>query len=139
MTAARQFILPMAFCLMVASILFLALEPGYVGGVIEEELIAGDKEQHLLAFTGLSVFAIVLWPSASPLLLWTGLFVFGGTIELLQGGMNLGREADWTDLYHDMLATTVTLALVCAARIVAERISLHPREWLGNLIGSRHA
>ena len=76
----------------------------------------GGPVLHALAFAALAVFASVLWPRGSPIVLVAGLVVFGASIELLQGWMALGREADWSDWFADVNATIATVMLVFLAR-----------------------
>ena len=60
-----------------------------------------DKFEHLLAFG-----AVAFWFGSIVVrrdLPWVALAVvgFGGLIEIAQGAMHLGREADWLDLLAD--------------------------------------
>jgi VanZ family protein len=70
-----------------------------------------DKSEHLIAFGALAFWfgSIVVRRD----LLWVGLAVvgFGGLIELAQGAMGLGREADWFDLLADTLGVVIGLVL----------------------------
>jgi VanZ family protein len=70
-----------------------------------------DKFEHLLAFGALSFwFCSIVVRRDLP---WVGLAVvgFGALIELAQGAMGWGREADWRDLLADSLGAFLGLAL----------------------------
>ena len=70
-----------------------------------------DKIEHAIAFGALAFWfgSIVVRPD----LLWVGIavVVFGGLIELVQGAMGLGREADWRDLAADTAGVALVLVL----------------------------
>ncbi len=101
-----------AFAVLVSGILVLAIVPDAVDG-----LSLGGNEKHLLAFTVLSGFAVLLWPAASPAVIWSALTAFGGMIELLQGWMAIGRHAQLSDWFIDICAVTFTLAVIGVARL----------------------
>jgi VanZ family protein len=71
-----------------------------------------DKAEHALAFFGMSVWFGGLarrsrYPAIAVLML-----VFGGAIELAQGLMGLGRDADVMDWVADSVGITVALSLL---------------------------
>jgi VanZ family protein len=70
-----------------------------------------DKVEHTLAYVALGFwFGCVVVRRD---LIWLGLVLvaFGGLIELLQGWMELGRQADIKDLWADVLGVAVGLVL----------------------------
>jgi VanZ family protein len=70
-----------------------------------------DKVEHLLAFGALSFwFGSIVVRRDLP---WVGLAVvgFGALIEIAQGAMGWGREADWRDLLADSLGSALGIAL----------------------------
>lgn len=92
---------------LLALILFLALSP-------DVSVMAGsenDKVNHFAAFFTLALFARLLWPRAHVLLPFVWLTALGAGIEVLQGVMGLGRDADWRDLAVNVAATVAGLML----------------------------
>lgn len=75
------------------------------------EVDVSDKFEHLAAFAALGfwfgsiVVRRVLLPIAVALL------AFGGLIELLQGAMALGRQADWLDVRADGIGVAIGVLL----------------------------
>lgn len=70
-----------------------------------------DKFEHLLAFGALAFwFGSIVVRRDLP---WVGLAVaiFGAVIEIAQGLMGWGRQADWRDLAADSLGALLGLAL----------------------------
>ncbi|MCB2080036.1 MAG: hypothetical protein KDE55_20360 [Novosphingobium sp.] len=98
-----------------ASILYLALAPGSLSFSL-----GNDTVDHTLAFIVLPLLAALAWPMVNHLTLWLALAVFGGSLELLQGGMAFGRDAAWTDWAVDLAAA--------AAMLVALRIMRRSRK-----------
>jgi hypothetical protein len=75
--------------------------------------IASDKALHFLGY-----FALALWFGGvckRSRYVVTGLLLvaLGGTLEIAQGVMNLGRQADWRDFLANSLGIAAGLA-VCA-------------------------
>ncbi|HTQ37367.1 MAG TPA: VanZ family protein [Steroidobacteraceae bacterium] len=70
-----------------------------------------DKAQHMIAFGTLAFWfgGIVVRRE----LLWVavGVILFGGLIEVAQGTMHLGRDADWHDLAADAFGTVIGVML----------------------------
>lgn len=70
-----------------------------------------DKIEHLTAYFGLAAwFGGLLMPRRYALL-GLALLLLGGGIEIAQGLMGLGRQADWKDFYADAAGVIVGLAL----------------------------
>lgn len=101
------------FLAIVAGILLFALAPA-----LPLWLDLGGDAQHVFAFTVLSSLALFFWPNAIPQVVWSGLVGLGGMIELLQGWMALGRQAEWNDWFVDILAVSLTMAAIFAFRSV---------------------
>lgn len=102
----RLFVQTLYFALL-GFILFLALSPN-VSIVVGSE---NDKVNHFAAFFTLALFARLLWPRTNILLPFIWLTMVGAGIEVLQGVMGLGRQADWNDLAVNMAATLAGLML----------------------------
>ena len=71
-----------------------------------------DKAEHMIAFGSLAFwFGSIVIRRDLP---WVaiGVIAFGGLIEVLQGTMGLGRDADWHDLLADSVGVALGLALV---------------------------
>jgi VanZ family protein len=70
-----------------------------------------DKLEHALAFAALALWFGCVVVRRDILWLGLGLVAFGGLIEILQGWMGLGRDADIRDLLADALGITAGLLL----------------------------
>lgn len=73
-----------------------------------------DKFEHLIAYTGLAVWFGGLLRPRRYLQLALALLALGGGIEIAQGLMGLGREADWRDFLADALGVGFGLSLSLA-------------------------
>ncbi len=70
-----------------------------------------DKSEHVLAFLLLSFWFGSIVVRRDLLWLVVALVAFGGLIELAQGAMHLGREADLRDLLADTVGVLLGQAL----------------------------
>ena len=77
-------------------------------------LRVSDKLEHVLAYLALALWFGGLAAPRSYLRLALGLLVLGGGIEIAQGLMGLGREADWRDFEADALGVALGLSLCLA-------------------------
>jgi hypothetical protein len=73
-----------------------------------------DKFEHLVAYASLAIWFGGLLPPRRYLYLGLVLLALGGGIEIAQGLMGLGREADWRDFYADALGVAFGLSLSMA-------------------------
>jgi VanZ family protein len=73
-----------------------------------------DKLQHLIAYLALALWFGGLLAPRRYLQLALALLALGGGIEIAQGLMGLGREADWYDFYADALGAALGLSLCMA-------------------------
>lgn len=74
-------------------------------------LSISDKVEHIIAYFGLAAwFGGLLMPRRYAFL-GVALLLLGGAIEIAQGVMGLGRQADWHDFYADALGVFAGLAL----------------------------
>lgn len=73
-----------------------------------------DKLQHVTAYLALALWFGGLLAPRRYLLLALALLALGGSIEIAQGLMGLGREADWYDFYADALGAALGLSLCMA-------------------------
>ena len=89
-----------------------------VSGLVPSEdlprLQLSDKFEHLIAYTGLAVWFGGLLPPRRYVSLALVLLALGGGIEIAQGLMGLGREADWRDFLADALGVGFGLSLSLA-------------------------
>jgi len=70
-----------------------------------------DKIEHITAYFGLAAwFGGLLLPRRYAIL-GVALLLLGGGIEIAQGLMGLGRQADWHDFYADALGVFLGLGL----------------------------
>lgn len=72
----------------------------------------GDKAQHMIAFTVLTVLATHAYVRTSHLKTAMGLFLIGALIEALQSIPALNRSASFYDLAADWAAVTLVLLVV---------------------------
>lgn len=70
-----------------------------------------DKMEHLLAFAMLAFWFGSILVRRDFFWLAVALIAFGGLIELAQGAMRFGREADIKDLLADSIGVVLGLAL----------------------------
>ena len=73
-----------------------------------------DKAEHFIAYFGLAVWFGGLLPPRRYWLLGLALLALGGGIEIAQGLMGWGREADWRDFYADAAGALTGLAICLA-------------------------
>jgi hypothetical protein len=73
-----------------------------------------DKMEHTIAYGGLALCYGGLIMPRRYLYLGLALLAMGGGIEIAQGLMGWGREADWGDFLADALGTALGLALCLA-------------------------
>ncbi len=66
----------------------------------EAPLSLSDKAQHLLVFIALTVLGSMAYPQQMAIV-YTGLVVYGGLIELAQG-LTPWRQPEWLDWVADM-------------------------------------
>jgi VanZ family protein len=76
-----------------------------------------DKALHVLAFLVLAGLAAIAYPRARLVLLFLGLTICGGMIELAQTIPELGREASVADWLADLAAAAAMLLVVRVVRI----------------------
>lgn len=69
----------------------------------------GDKIQHMLAFFTLGALAAAGWRHRTAVVLFAGLAVFGGAIEIFQTIPALHRHGDPIDWLADMAAAAAAL------------------------------
>lgn len=73
-----------------------------------------DKVEHIVAYAGLALWFGGLMPPRRYVYLAMALLALGGGIEIAQGLMGLGREADWRDFYADAFGAALGIALCLA-------------------------
>ena len=73
-----------------------------------------DKLEHMIAYGGLALCYGGLMTPRRYGYLAVALLALGGGIEIAQGLMGWGREADWRDFYADALGTALGLSLCMA-------------------------
>lgn len=73
----------------------------------------GDKFEHSIAYAVLSLWFAGLYHRSRYLVIGIGLFIMGVGIEVAQGAMHVGRQAD----YRDVIANTsgIVIGLVLAS------------------------
>ncbi|MDB5448641.1 MAG: hypothetical protein JWQ97_3958 [Phenylobacterium sp.] len=83
-----------------------------------------DKAEHSLAWCVLTGLGLVLWP-ARPARVTAFAFAFGGLVEVLQGDLPFGRDADWRDWAADSTGVGAALLVwwlvMLAMRMAAPR------------------
>lgn len=110
------------------AILVVCLVPG---GRLPDVRVS-DKTEHLVAFMMLAFWFGSIVVRRDLFWLVVALVAFGGLIELAQGAMRLGRQADVRDLVADTIGVLLGLAL--AMTPLGRWAS-----WLENLLGRKRA
>jgi VanZ family protein len=70
-----------------------------------------DKIEHIIAYFGLAAWFGGLLMPRRYVQLGVALLLLGGGIEIAQGLMGLGRQADWYDFYADAFGVLAGLLL----------------------------
>ena len=70
-----------------------------------------DKGQHALAFSVLTVFALLAYPETKPIRIGLLLSAFGALIEVVQAIPSLHRDSDYRDWIADTVAIMMVLTL----------------------------
>jgi hypothetical protein len=81
-----------------------------------------DKVLHVLAFATLTFLWVLAYPRTSLIVIFVGLAVFGGLIELLQGTETIQREASLADWWADILAVLAVLTGAALVRGIYGRL-----------------
>jgi hypothetical protein len=113
----KIFALRLAFGICLLAVSVMALSPAND----VPRVFAFDKLNHVLAFSVLAFLASWLWPRKAVFIPLGLLTAYGTAIEILQGIMGLGRDADWMDLGADVLAIYIGLLLAQFARFANRR------------------
>jgi hypothetical protein len=105
------------FALASAILLYLCLAPS---GALPEPGI-GDKWEHGLAWMVLVLTGLALGPRR-PRAIVAYALALAVAVEVLQGLMGFGRDADWRDVLADALGVGAALAIAwAAARLIGPR------------------
>ena len=110
--------------LLVLATLYLCLRPG---GGDRPAFPHLDKLQHFSAYVLLTAWFGALLPRARYPLLAMAMLLLGGTIEVAQGAMDIGRTADLTDVLANSLGVAAGLAVSIVGR---ESWMLRLEQWL---------
>jgi hypothetical protein len=77
-----------------------------------------DKVLHVLAFLVLAGLAAFAYPRVPLIVIFFGLVIFGGAIEIVQAVPELDREPSWLDWLADVVAAAAVLLAVGAMRFL---------------------
>jgi VanZ family protein len=95
------------WCLCMLTVLVLALIPLKQSS---QGIPHADKLAHAVAFAGLAVLAVAVWPRRWwPIAL--GLLGYGAGIEVMQGAITVARQPSWQDLAADAAGIALGLWL----------------------------
>ena len=97
-----------------AGLILAVVVASLVPAVDLPHLEISDKVGHFAAYAALALWFGGLLVPRRYAQLGVALLVLGGGIEIAQGLMGWGREADWYDFYADAIGATVGLALCLA-------------------------
>ena len=89
-----------------ATICYIALDPA-----LRDPLGLGDRLNHLIAFFTFAALAQLGWPRSTIFVALISIF-FDGFIEIAQGVLSMGRQAQWGDWFADVTATFCGLLVV---------------------------
>jgi len=110
------------------AVLVVCLIPG---GKLPDMRVS-DKTEHVAAFVMLAFWFGSILVRRDLFWLALALLLFGGAIELAQGAMRMGRNADVHDLFADAVGILLGLALALTPLGRWAR-------WLENLVGRKTA
>ena len=99
------------YAVAVTVLLYLCLAPS----TALPEVNIWDKAEHAVAWLVLTGAGLVLFPTR-PGRIAAFAFLFGGLIELLQGALPVGRDADWKDWVADTVGLLAALAIYALSR-----------------------
>ena len=97
--------------LLVVGVLSCSLVPGEY---VEDAMVWNDKVTHALAYAGLTLWFMGIFPRRRYGWVVLGLVLLGATIEVLQGSMAFGRQGDYADLLANSSGILVGLVLALA-------------------------
>lgn len=117
------------FCVGLAIALVVAVVCLVPGGKLPEVRVS-DKTEHVAAFAMLAFWFGSILVRRDLFWLALALLLFGGAIELAQGAMRMGRDADIHDLFADAVGIVLGLALALTPLGRWAR-------WLENLVGRK--
>lgn len=75
------------------------------------EIGVSDKFEHTFAYAFLALWFAGLYPRSRYIVIGGALFVMGVSIEIAQGAMHLGRQADYRDVIANTAGILAGLAL----------------------------
>lgn len=102
----------------VAVLLYLCLAPSKD----LPEVSLWDKAEHAIAWLVLTGSGLLLFPRR-PRTIALFAWLLGGLVEVLQGTLPVGRDADWKDWLADSIGVAAALALwIIADRLIVPRI-----------------
>ena len=99
---------------LLATVVFASLQPN-LGPRVPANF---DKLEHLAAYVVLAVWFTGLVVRDRYWTVVVGLLALGASIEVLQGVMNIGRSAEWLDMFANTLG--IGLGLVIALRVTGD-------------------
>lgn len=95
------------WCLCMLTVMVLALIPLKQSS---QGIPHADKLAHAVAFAGLTVLAVAVWPRRWwPIAL--GMLGYGAAIEVMQGAFTVARQPSWQDLVADAAGIALGLWL----------------------------
>ncbi|WP_448502718.1 hypothetical protein [Sphingomonas sp.] len=106
----------MLYCILLATMLYLALTPGPL-----RDIVPVSEHRHVLAFAVLPVVSSLAWPRLSLRMQFAFYAALGGTIELVQSWMGMGRQGTVQDWLVDCAAAAAALCLVGVWRRLPQR------------------
>ncbi|MFZ9125149.1 MAG: hypothetical protein ACO22W_00980 [Steroidobacteraceae bacterium] len=77
-------------------------------------LNSNDKLNHAAAYAALMFWTVGMLRPAWYVVAWAGVVTLGGSVELVQALMGLGRHADWYDFFANLLGASLVLMLAWA-------------------------
>ncbi|AXK43694.1 hypothetical protein [Erythrobacter aureus] len=107
-----------AFGLLLLAIISASLFPG----VSRPTIFASDKMDHIFAFFVLGSAAKFFWQGHRPITLFSLLALGGAGIEIVQWGMQAGREADWADFAADLFGAGVGILMADTINAIRTRL-----------------
>lgn len=94
----------------VALALFFCLVPGGIPGTSR----VNDKVMHITGYLALTIWFTGIYPRSRYAAIALSLLAMGILVEILQGVMHLGRQAELRDVYADAVGIAIGLAVAFA-------------------------
>ena len=112
---SNQALLRGIWILSIGATLWFAFVPAEMGGL-------GGAGYHGVAFMVLGLLTSAAFPRINPLLVWAGLVLLGGGIEMVQQFTDFSRHGEWADFRLNAIAAAVGVIYARIGRYLLSRV-----------------